>query len=531
MPSSSGLSAVDRQWGGLEAGGTYLLVGRAGAGRSALALQAVRATVEAGERCLLLSPRPPSELVEIGQSVAFDLAGAHRSGLLHPLRIPTAADIANQGADGLDTAYHDLRDLARSQSPTRIVVEDFTPLVQFDSFERLDEAFSELATDLRSLDVTLVVGLGAPANDASRQLLDVVRQSADGVIEIQDDGSLVLDPSAEAAEDDEDPFADDAPAPSGSLLSEIEFGESARAGVPDPFGVDELVGPAPTGDSPSAADADASTETDVDHPAPADTEDEDEGAAAEVQSVSPAPPDEAEQEAEPAAEVAEASGADASDREAEVAHHPAPPVEPTPLATGSEEPDADASDRAAVVTPPSVDPGILPPNDDPFGVDPADALMDQGYLADSSAAEAPAHTSPFSPPEPAVESDDDAFRRALATAFQTRSAGVPFLIVAARMQSGSPEAGSFSQVVTALRSALPDGAYLLSDDDRKRVIALLTMARPEAGQALFGGLQAGLRQTLGSDADGVLQAISAVTIPDAQPFTAPADLMAYAFEN
>ena len=57
------------------------------------------------------------------------------------------------------------------------------------------------------------------------------------------------------------------------------------------------------------------------------------------------------------------------------------------------------------------------------------------------------------------------------------------------------------------------------------------MSGPEAGQALFADLQTGLRQAVGDDAEATLQAISAVTIPDAQPFASPGDLMAYAFDG
>ena len=517
--SPSGLPSVDQQWGGLDAGSTYLLVGRAGAGRSALALQAVQATVASGSTCLLLSPRPPAELVEIGRGIAFDLAEAHGAGLLRPLRIPTAADLAEKGTDGLETAYRDLVALVRAERPARVVVEDFTPLVQFDSFERLDEAFQELTSDLRALGTTLVVGLGAPANDASRQLLDVVRRAADGMVQIQDDGDLVLDPAPEA-----DPFATEPVGEDrgGSLLSDVEFfqstgDESATSESADPFATDEEtgIGGETTAEvavevEPETADEAATAEGDE---APVHDADAVEGGA------------DADEEAE--------GGADA---ETETSEAEPDETEPPEAATQAAAPPEAAPPEAAVVPPPPVDPALLYPNDDPFGNDPADALMEQGYLADSQAGDAgtrleePA-TSAFAPPTAPPPSPDAAFRQALDRAFQTRSAGVPFLIVAARMQPGTPEAAYFPNVTAALRSALPDAAHLLANDARKRVIVLLTMSGPEAGQALFADLQTGLRQAVGDDAEATLQAISAVTIPDAQPFASPSDLMAYAFDG
>jgi KaiC/GvpD/RAD55 family RecA-like ATPase len=191
-PSPSGLDAVDRQWGGLAAGRAYLLVGRAGAGRSALALQTVRAAVEAGERSLVISPRPPEELVTVGKGVGIDLAKAHAEKKLRLLRIPKAADLAARGPEGLAKSYRDLVGLVASDRPDRVVIEDFTPLVQFDTFERFHEAFGGLVGALREQGATLVIGLGDPANDASRRLLEVVEGLVDGTIRLGAGGDLVL---------------------------------------------------------------------------------------------------------------------------------------------------------------------------------------------------------------------------------------------------------------------------------------------------------------------------------------------------
>lgn len=424
--SPSGLPAVDRQWGGFDAGGTYLLVGRAEAGRSALALQAAQATVDAGAVCLLLSPRPPAELAEIGRGVGVDLAAAHASGLLRPLRIPTAAALAERGSDALEVAYRDLIGLVRSQAPARVVVEDATPLVQFDSLEHLEEAFAGLAASLRALGSTLVVGLGAPADGASDPLLDVVRRAADGVVRVGEDGDLALDPAPDAAP----PHAAPADGERGGapLLSEVVF------------------------DAPADAHA------------------------------------------------------------------------------GGAAPEAALAPAATVVAPPAVDPALLHAGDGLLGVDPADALLEQGYLADSGGDGQSSSSAP-APPAAAPESPDAAFRGALADAFQARSADAPFLVVAVRMEPAAPEAAHFADVAAAVGRSLPDAAHLLTDDDRKRLIVLVPAAGAEAGQALFEGLRADLRQSVGAPAETTLRAISAVTIPDAQPFETPEDLMAYAFDS
>ena len=559
----SGLAAVDRQWGGFDAGHTYLLVGRAGAGRSELALQIVQATVNAGSRCLLLSPRPPSELVEIGQGVGFDLAGAHEAGLLRPLRIPTAADLAVKGTEGLDTAYRDLVELVRAEEPTRVVVEDFTPLVQFDSFEGLQTAFSSLVASLRELDTALIVGLGAPANDASRRLLDIVRKASDGMVEIQDDGSLALDGSADAAapaEPEPDAFAEEPEEIDAEPMDEAveaEHDDAPAEDDPNPF-ASEALDIAPEADDADAEIADVDTQTDdaVAEMAAAPEADDD-APSAELATETVEMDAEAPAAEMPSAETpsAETPSAETPSAEAEAApNEPAtPPVEAAPAEAAPAEAALATEDQvdtsvfaaatsgdgttsnAAIVPPPPVDPSLLEPSD-AFASDPADALMDQGYIVDSGSRSggdgarytAAAGAAAFSAPSEGPDAD---FRRALASAFQTRSAGVPFLIVAARMQPGTPEAAYFPNVTAALGNALPPSAHILSNDARKRSIVLLPMAGPEAGQTLFADLQAGLRRTIGAEAEATLQAISAVTVPDGQPFSTPSDLMAYAFDG
>ena len=223
--SPSGLSAVDARWGGLRVGGAYLLVGRADIGRAGLALQIGRAAIDAGGRCLILSPRGPEALAADGRAVGLDLGEAHRTGRLRLLRMPDAATLSARGSDELANAYRDLITLIQTDRPDRVVIEDLTPLVQFDSFEGLGEAFGALVRALEAVDATLVVGLGEPANDASARLLEVVGEHVDGTIRLHtEDGQrrLVLyrhrEPEPSAAEP--------------SVAEPVEPTASAAAGAP-----------------------------------------------------------------------------------------------------------------------------------------------------------------------------------------------------------------------------------------------------------------------------------------------------------
>ena len=509
-PAPSGLSAVDRQWGGLAAGRTYLLVGRAGAGRSALAFQIVKAAVDDGTKCLVISPRAPEALVDVANGVGLDLGQAHRWGRLRLLRIPPAAELAKRGAAGLAKSYRDLVGLVEADRPGRVVIEDFTPLVQFDTFERFREAFSTLVSDLRDLDATLVVGLGDPANDASRHLLDVVSTLVDGTIQLSASGHLLLQTPP--------------PAPSGALP---EADRPEEAGAP-----------------PEADEAEAT------EPPVAEDEPESEEARSFEEEATPLASPEPPAESRPLASTND--GASVETDGPQPAGRPMPPPVHVAAPLDAGPPPTD------VVPPPPVDPDLLLPSQDTFGVDPADAIMGQGFLADSTGGKplAPAlpasgvvpafplsPSQPFQLPPPAAlptfkplgrrpaPSPADAFRAALGSAFEARAGGAGFLVVALRMEPEAPEAAHFPEVEAGLRSALDADASLLVDAERKRAIVLLPSPGPDAGPHLFDALQVHLGAALGDEAEAVLASIGAVTVPDGQPFTSAPDLMAYAFEG
>ncbi|HEX8297521.1 MAG TPA: ATPase domain-containing protein [Rubricoccaceae bacterium] len=493
--SPSGLPTVDARWGGLADGGAYLLIGRASAGRSALALSCAAATVTAGGTTLLISPRSPDELAAAGAPSGVDIRALHATGRLRLLRTPSAADLAARGSDGLDAAYRDLTALIASERPARVVMEDFTPLVQFDSFDRFRAALGTLVSTLRDAGVTLLVGLGEPANEASEHLIALVREAVDATVTLVVDGEtrrLDLARRDAAA----------APAPEAAV-SEPPAAEPAFE-TPSP----EV--PAPAAEAPAA-------------PAGGDS-----SAPAESFAPSPAPP--------PALTSA---------------------LPPTTEAPPTAVPRAIPETRIA--PPPPADPSLLEPAGDTFGQDPTVQMFEQGYLVDSGASGVVGHippaesafpfppspagfdppagfAPPFAPPAvppPASPTANPAaeMRETLDAAFAARDGGTPFLVVAVRMEAAAPEGAHFFAVADGLRRGLRPVDRLLVDLPRRRAVVALPGVGAEGAAALFASLQAHLRSTLGPEAEAVLRAVGAVSVPDGQPFTSTADLMAYAFDS
>ena len=539
-PSPSGIADVDARWGGLRSGSATLLVGRATEGRSALALAAAQAATDAGQSCLLISPRAPEELAAIARADGLDLAAVYASGRLRVLRIPSAQDLAAKGDDGLRAAYRDLGGIATQAD--RLVVEDFTPLVQFSTFDAFAQAFTALRAALGTAETAFVLGLGAPANDASRQLLDVVRQHVDGVVLVSTrDGQRVVEIEGAAP-----------PAAAAPATPVPAAPESAH-----PFAAPAMPSPPPQPFSFPPSDG-ASVEVEAPQPGSGPTPMAPPAAPAPVAMPEPAPP--AAQVAAPSPQLAPAADPFGAE---------------TPLPGATPAPPLGGLARATVSPADPPDPDLMQTENDPYGRDPADALMAQGFLVDSAsgapvpatavhqaaypevfAPEPAAAPAPYAPPAPtppapafpaptgapaftALDSapappatTPQSFQSALAQSFAARDQqATPFVVVATRMAPTAPESAHFATVVAGLRAGLPDSGMLYADEGRLRAVALLPSAGPDSAQGLFGSLQSHLRQHVGAQAESVLAAVAAITVPDGRPFATAPELWSYAIDS
>ena len=486
----SGLTAVDDRWGGLRVGGAYLLVGRADVGRAGLALQIARAAVDAGGRCLIISPRTPEALAADGRAVGLDLGDAHRTGRLRMLRTPDAATLAAGGSAGLAKAYRDLGTLVETDRPDRVVIEDLTPLVQFDSFEALSDAFSGLVERLAAVDATLVVGLGEPANDASAHLLGLVGEHVDGTIRLHSENGqrrLVLYRHREPEVDPVEPMAPTPPAPTVEMAhGPSEFAPPAEAPAPDTAAPDTA---APDAESDVAAETPQSAA----------------GSAAQES----APPPSA-----PTAPVSADPGAAASG------------AAPLPEPGGDGATDGSAP-LTATVPPPPAEAALMEPVDT-FAHDPAERFLKQGYMIDS-AHPGTTTAAPTAMPQAASAPPPAPFPAALESAFAARAGGGHFIVVAVRMEPAAPESAHFHHVADGLRRSLRPDDLMQVDASALRAAVLLPDGSAEVSKALFTGLQAHLRAVLGDAAPSTLRAVGAVSIPDGQPFGTARELMDYVF--
>ncbi len=181
----SGIDVIDKEWGGLYRGGSYLVYGRAASGRGLLTLMFIQTGALLGESCLIISPERPKDLMIQAASIGFDLQKAHREGTVRMMRIPPLFNLQSVGDDSVAQALRDLVEIIRRHQPKRLVVNDFTPFVLFRSFDRLRAEFIQMLEQIDPLDTTMMLAVAEPASRRSEEVVDFMKSQLTASIHLE----------------------------------------------------------------------------------------------------------------------------------------------------------------------------------------------------------------------------------------------------------------------------------------------------------------------------------------------------------
>lgn len=134
-----------------------------------------------------------------------------------------------------------------------------------------------------------------------------------------------------------------------------------------------------------------------------------------------------------------------------------------------------------------------------------------------------------------VESQHQVFLDKLALSFKQRATKKykPFLLVALRMESDTDAPGGpigLDMLLPAIEKIV-DPEDILADVSRRRIIAFLPNKREEDVQDFFASIQEKLREEYPQVADQLPHVVSAVVVPNGQPFDNPKNFLAYALEG
>jgi KaiC/GvpD/RAD55 family RecA-like ATPase len=570
----AGIDVVDQAWGGMYRGGSYVVYGRAGCGRGLLTLLFTHTGVLLEEPCLFVSLARPKDLMIQASSIGFDLRGAHEHRLVRLMRVPPMLNLDSDNDEAVTRALQELVAIIRQDRPTRLVIDEFMPFVQFRSFDRFRAAFIDMLEQIDWLDTTMILGMPEPANAQSRRIIDFMSAQMTGAIHIEmaEDASstrrrVTLLPNighirrkvieywdlAEVVEPTEHII--DA---SMRMLPRADQNPYATPAVRRP---EEVLRPAPPAPRTDPTERPRATRPETHRPEPAVPELTDrewmprDAATATPPPVEPAHVDPLPEplmapSAAPARSGAIPLGRRARAEQSWHAEAAASAVQPDPTAAAPEP-------RPHIQEPPSpaIEPA-LPEYDEP--APPARYVAQERFAAVRPGPNAPArhaergravdfepvHLASVAAPAPVLEEtvvqnpsspDREEFGVQLQQQFLRRDLNnTPFLLIALRMDRSSgrsPRPFDFEFILDLTSASVRPEDRLLVDLAQERLIALLPDSRPEEAQVFFNKLKERLKQEAPQQADHLLHSVSAIVVPDGRPFNSAEEFLAYALDE
>ena len=178
----SGISLVDKSWGGFYRGGTYFLIGQHKSGKTLLGIQYVMECVKQKEVCLLFTTMRPKDLMFHAASIDFDLQYYMDQNLVIVIRVTSPpADQINKD-EYLVEYFKDIAALVKQYYPNRIIFDELTPFIEFQDLNLLKNAFLQTVEIIEESNITSLFLLGEPATMQSKNLVNILTSESTGTV-------------------------------------------------------------------------------------------------------------------------------------------------------------------------------------------------------------------------------------------------------------------------------------------------------------------------------------------------------------
>lgn len=176
---SSGFSLIDKKWGGIYRGGSYLIIGPRKSGRTLLSLQFALETAKANEVCLYFTNMRPKDLMIQAASLNFDIQSYMNQNLLIVVRIAPPNEIYEvpNPDDYLIEYLNDIITVVNQYNPSRIIFDELTPYIGFRDIDLLRDVFLHTLETIEDRNITSFFNVGEPATEKAQQIVDVLSDS------------------------------------------------------------------------------------------------------------------------------------------------------------------------------------------------------------------------------------------------------------------------------------------------------------------------------------------------------------------
>lgn len=183
----SGFTLIDKNWGGIYRGGSYVVLGPRKSGRTLLGLQFALEAAKSAEVCVFFTLMRPKDLMIQAASINFDIQSYMNQNLIIVVRIapPTDIDDLYNPDDYLVEYLNDIITVVNQYHPTRIIFDELTPFIGFRNLDYLKDAFLHTLETIEEKDITSLFVIGEPATQRAQSIVDIVTNYVTAVIQFK----------------------------------------------------------------------------------------------------------------------------------------------------------------------------------------------------------------------------------------------------------------------------------------------------------------------------------------------------------
>ncbi len=184
---ASGFNFIDRNWGGVYRGGSYLIIGPRKSGRTLLGLQFALEAAKSSEVCLYFTIMRPKDLMIQAASLNFDIQSYMNQNLIIVVRVAAPNDLYEMYSpdDYLVEYFNDIITVVEQYRPSRIIFDELTPFVGFRNLDYLRDTFLHTLEYIEDHDITSMFVISEPATQKASSIVDGLSQFVTGVIQMK----------------------------------------------------------------------------------------------------------------------------------------------------------------------------------------------------------------------------------------------------------------------------------------------------------------------------------------------------------
>lgn len=186
----SGFSFIDKNWGGIYRGGSYLLMGPRKSGRTLIGLQFALEAAKSSEVCLYFTLMRPKDLMIQAASLNFDIQSYMNQNLIIVVRVAPPNNIYDMynPDDYLVEYLNDIITVVDQYHPARIIFDELTPFVGFKNLNYLKDSFVQTLETIEDRDITSLFVISEPATKKAQSIVEGLSEYVTATIQLKKEG-------------------------------------------------------------------------------------------------------------------------------------------------------------------------------------------------------------------------------------------------------------------------------------------------------------------------------------------------------